>query len=476
MSGGLPREVKLVIGLLLAGAFVMILNETIMSVALPTLMVQFSIDASTAQWLTTGFLLTMAVVIPTTGLVLQRFSTRAVFIAALATFTVGTALSAAAPGFVVLLVGRVIQAMGTAVILPLMTTTVLTLVPAERRGRTMGLLSIVIAVAPAVGPTFSGLILDALGWRWMFLTVLPIAAVVLIVGAVFVQDFSVRRRTPFDVLSIALSILGFGGLVYGLSAIGKAGAAGSAVSPVVPLAVGIVALVAFVLRQISLQRRDGALLDLRPFTVRAFTLGTIMIVVSMSALFGTLILLPIYLQDVMGIGTLQTGLALLPGGVAMGIMAPFVGRAFDRIGPRPLVIPGSMVIALALLGMFLLTPSSSLTQVIITHVVLNLGLGLVMTPVMTSALGALRNELYSHGSAITNTLQQLAGAAGTALFITVMTVATASASRSGLDPVAAQAQGIHTAFLAGAVLATVAVALSFTIKRSTATTSTASLH
>ncbi|WP_235866070.1 MDR family MFS transporter [Serinibacter arcticus] len=464
-SDRLPRPLKLVIGLLLAGAFVMILNETIMSVALPTLMVEFSVDAATAQWLTTGYLLTMAVVIPTTGLMLQRYSTRAVFVAALTLFTIGTLLCAVAPSFSLLVAGRVVQAIGTAIILPLMTTTVLTLVPVSRRGSTMGLISIVIAVAPAVGPTFSGFILDSLGWQWMFLTVLPIALVVLAVGAVLVKDFSARRSTPFDALSVVLSAVGFGGLVFGLSAIGKGGSTQGSMSPIVPLIAGVVALAVFVLRQISLQRRDAALLDLRPFRVRAFSLGIVMIMVSMLGLFGTLILLPIYLQQVMGLGTLQTGLALLPGGLAMGILAPFVGRAYDRIGPRPLVVPGSFVVALALLGMYLLNDSSTLTQIITTHVVLNIGLGLVMTPLLTTTLGSLRSELYSHGSAITNTLQQLAGAAGTALFITVMTAVSNSALSEGTDPVAAQAAGIHAAFLWGAVLAAIAALLSFTVKR-----------
>ncbi|GAB3212780.1 MDR family MFS transporter [Marinactinospora thermotolerans] len=466
----LPRQVKVVLGLLLVASFVVILNETIMSVALPRLMVELEITAATAQWLTTGFLLTMAVVIPTTGLILQRFTTRSVFITAMSLFTVGTLLAALAPGFGVLLAGRVIQASGTAVMLPLMTTMVLNFVPASRRGRTMGLITVVIAVAPAVGPTFSGLILSALSWRWLFLVVLPIALLSLALGAALVKNITVPKRVRFDVLSIVLSALAFGGLIYGLSSIGESTQGHAPIPPLIPIGVGVAALALFVLRQLRLQRDDAALLDLRPFRSRAFVLGVVVLLVSMGALFGTLVLLPIYLQNVLGLTTLQTGLMLLPGGLTMGLIAPVIGRLFDRVGPRPLVIPGTFVVAGALGLMTLLDESSPIALVLTIHVSLNIGLGFVMTPLMTSALGSLERSLYSHGSAIVNTLQQLAGAAGTALFITIMTTGTAAGLTAGLDQVAAQASGIHTAFLWGAGLALVAAAASFLVRRPSGST------
>ncbi|WP_413452872.1 MDR family MFS transporter [Georgenia phoenicis] len=463
----IPAQVKLVIGILLVASFVMILNETVMSVAIPRLMDEFTVTAATAQWLTTAFMLTMAVVIPTTGLILTRFSTRSVFLAAMGTFTVGTGIAAVAPVFPVLVAARVIQASGTAVMLPLLITTVLTFVPVSRRGRTMGLISIVIAVAPAVGPTFSGFILANLGWRWMFLTVLPIAAIALVVGGSLVKNITTPRAVPVDLLSIVLSALAFGGTIYGLSSIGEAVEGGAAVSPAVPLAVGVLALALFTWRQLGLQREDAALLDLRPFRSRTFTVSLLMMLISMGALFGTLILLPIFLQNVMELSTLETGLVLLPGGLTMGLIAPIIGRLYDRVGPRPLVIPGSVVVATALGLMTLLSAGSQTWHIMAIHVLLSVGLGFLMTPLMTSALGSVRPALYSHGSAILNTLQQLAGGAGTALFITVMSTRTAAGVADGLGPVAAQAGGIHDAFLCGAALAVVAVAFSFLVKKPT---------
>ncbi|MGW0665001.1 MDR family MFS transporter [Streptodolium elevatio] len=460
----MPRHVKIAIGLPIMAAFVMILNETVMSVALPKLMDEFSVNASSAQWLTTGYLLTMAVVIPTSGLILQRFTTRAVFLSATSLFAAGTLLAGIAPAFGVLLVARVIQASGTALILPLLMTTIMTLVPAARRGRTMGLVTIVIAVAPAVGPTFSGLILKSLSWRWLFLSVLPIAVLALVVGAVMVRNAGEPKPVRFDPLSVLLSAVAFGGLIYGLSAIGESAAGHAPVPPAVPLVIGAVALALFVLRQMSLQRDDAALLDLRTFRTRSFVVGIIVLLFAMAALFGALILLPLYLQNVRDLSTLKTGLTLLPGGLAMGLCGPVVGRLADRFGPRPLVIPGTMIMAAGLGMMGAIDLHTHIAYVITTHVLTCIGIGFAMTPLMTSALGSLDAHLYSHGSAILNTLQQFSGAAGTALFVTVMTKSANSSADSGATSVEAQATGIQDAFLWGAGLGILAVAVSFLVR------------
>ncbi|WP_374200038.1 MDR family MFS transporter [Arthrobacter sp. zg-Y1110] len=461
-----PRT-KTVIGLLLVSSFVVILNETIMSVALPRLMADLDITAGTAQWLTTGFMLTMAVVIPATGFLLQRFSMRGLFLTAMSLFSAGTLLAALAPGFGTLLGGRIIQASGTAIMLPLLMTTVLNAVPAHRRGQMMGTISIVIAVAPAIGPTVSGIILNALDWRWMFWLVLPIALLSLGLGAMKIENLTETKRVPFDVLSIVLSTFAFGGLIFGLSSIGEA-AQGKELMPLwIPLAVGVLAMAGFVLRQLVLQRTDRALMDLRTFASKPFVVAIVMVLVSMMALFGCLIVLPLYLQNVLGLDTLSTGLLLLPGGAVMAILSPIVGNLFDRFGPRPLVVPGALVLSGALWGMTLLTEETPVGLVILLHCLLNAGLGFIFTPLFTSALGSLDKSLYSHGSAIINTLQQLAGAAGTAVFITLMTTGTTAALADGASAVSAAASGVHTAFFWGAVVSLVAVAASFLVRRPT---------
>lgn len=455
-----------VISLLVVAAFVVILNETTMGVALTPIMEDLGITASTGQWLTTGFLLTMAIVIPLTGFLLSRFTIRQVFFTAMSLFALGTLVAALAPSFGLLLTGRVIQASGTGVMMPLLFTTVLNIVPASHRGRMMGVITIVIAVAPAIGPTVSGLILSTLTWHAIFWIVLPIALLAIALGAVWVRNVTeTNPHARFDVLSVVLSALGFGGLIFGLSSIGES-ASGHAPVPVwIPLTIGAAALIVFVLRQLKLQQTDGALLDLRTFQSRTFSLAVALVAVLFSAMFGSLILLPIYLQQVLGLDTLEVGLMLLPGGVLMGVMAPIVGNLFDRFGPTPLVIPGLIIAAGALWGMTTFDELSPTWWVVVVHVVLNLGLGLTFTPLMTSALGSLPRKLYPYGSAIVGTVQQVAGAAGTALFVTLLSVTAAATIAEGGDAVTASAQGVHAAFFVGACVASVAVVLGFFVRK-----------
>jgi DHA2 family lincomycin resistance protein-like MFS transporter len=459
-----------VIWLLLAAAFVVILNETIMSVALRELMIDLQIDARAAQWLTTAFMLTMAVVIPITGFLLQRFNTRPVFIAAMSLFSAGTLMAALAPGFEVLLAARVVQASGTAIMMPLLMTTLMTLVPAAERGKTMGNVSIVISVAPAIGPTISGLILNSLSWRWMFWLVLPIALVMLLVGIRRVQNVTEPRRVPIDVLSVVLSAFGFGGLIYGLSKVGASTEPGTdaalAQLPMwIALAVGAVALIAFVVRQLRLQRTDRALLDLRTFLSPVFTVSIAMMAVMMVALFGTIILLPIYMQQVLGLEPVQVGLLLLPGGLLMGLLAPFVGRLYDKFGAAVLLVPGSIIVSAVLWMLTMVTENTSPFMLLAAHLTLSAGLALVFTPLFTSALGAVRPHLYSHGSAILGTVQQVAGAVGTALFITIMSTQAAVLASGGAAAAPAVAGGVRAAFLAGAIVSLLAVVAAFFIRK-----------
>lgn len=458
-----PRE-QLAIWLLLGSAFTVILNETIMGVALPKLMAGLHITAAAGQWLTTAFLLTMSVVIPITGMLIQRLTTRTLFITAMTLFTVGTLVCATAPGFAILLVGRVVQASGTAIMMPLLMTAITTLVPEHHRGQLMGRVAIVMSVAPALGPTVSGLILQWLEWRWLFIFMLPIAGTALLLGTLRMPNVGEQRIARIDLLSVLLSALGFGGLVYGLSAVGERASGGTTVDPLLPVAVGAVALGFFVWRQLVLQKSDNALLDLRTLQVKPFALSVILFMFASIALFGSLILLPIYMQNVLGYATLESGLVLLPGGLLMGLLGPYVGRLVDQRGARFVLVPGMIVTALSLWSMGLFTDNTTIWQVLITHIGLSLGLSGVFTPLFSVSLGSLPSQLASHGSAIISTVQQVAGAAGTALFVTVMTLVASSVagSHTAIDP-HALAAGTRVAFLMGGAASTVGVVLAFFI-------------
>lgn len=454
----MSRESVTIISTLLVATFVVILNETIMNVALQRLMVDLRVDAPTVQWLSTGFMLTMAVVIPTTGFILQSLSTRAVFMLAMGLFAGGTALAAVAPGFEVLLLARIVQAGGTAIMLPLLMTTILTLVPLAKRGAVMGNVSIAISVAPAMGPTVSGLILEHFTWRFMFVFVLPVALAALAIGAKYLTNVGKPEKARLDVLSVILTVPAFGGLVYGLSQIGggHGGQAGPSAGAIAALVIGVAALTVFVLRQVRLQKAAAPLLDLRAFKFRMFTVSVLLMVVAMMALFGGVILLPLYLQQVRGLGSLETGLALLPGGLAMGLLGPVIGRAFDKVGPLPLTITGSVLMVVTLWQFSMLDAGTAVWWIVTLHVGLSFGLALLFTPAFTTGLNPLPPHLYSHGSAIMSTTQQVAGAAGTALLVSIFAVVSAT---SGL------VAGMSAAFLTATVIALAAVVLSAMMRK-----------
>lgn len=453
-----PRDVTIVMSLLIASAFVFILNETTLVVALPVLMDRFEVSAALGQWLTTGFLLTLAVVIPMTGYLLQRLTTRQVFITSLGLFLTGCIMAAAAPTFMVILAGRIVQASGTGLMLPLLMTSVMSLIPPEHRGSMMGLIGVVIAAAPALGPTVSGLILQTLGWRWVFGLMVPLSLVALVLGVVLIRNVGEVRRGRLDLLSVVLSVLGFGGVVVGLSGLGEAsGEPGALVWALGGLVVGLVALAFFVWRQVVLQRSGTPLLDLRTLNERHFRLSLLVVVLAMAAMLGSMIMLPMYLQNVRGFGTLVSGLVMLPGGLVMAVMSRIVGNLYDQVGSRPLILPGALGLAAAAWAMVTFTQQTPLWFIIATQMVVMMSLGLLFTPMFSDGLGALTPDLHSHGSALMNTLQQVSGAAGTALAITALSIGSAAAAST--DPVRSLMSGVHASYLCGAVVSLGVVAV-----------------
>jgi len=449
-----PGEVITIV-VLVFSAFVAILSEMVLGVALPHVMRDLGISATTGQWLTTGYALTLAVIIPTTGYVMQRFQLRPIFLISVGLFSLGTAIAAAAPGFELLLTGRIVQALGTAVLVPLLLTTTIGLVDPSRRGQTMALVTAVTAVAPAVGPAFSGLVLAHLGWRWLFIIVLPIALLGLVIGAVKMPNLSTPRRTSFDTMSLVLAAIGFGALVYGLATAGESSGGQPSASALVALPLGVLGIAAFVLRQLRLQRRDAALLDLRIFTYPAFARPVIAFVFLVMGAFALSTLLPLVLQESLGLGSLETGLLMAPGGATIAIVSMVVGRHYDRIGARGLVIPGVVVVSAGWWFMSTFTQHTSVWVVLATYVVICAGQAFAWVAIFTLSLGALPNTLAAHGSAALNTVQQLAGAAGLAVLIAVL-----SAYTGGTDA-AAIAHGARAAFTVGAIIALVALVTTF---------------
>lgn len=458
----LGADVVLVLTVLVITAFVMMVNETSLSVALPTIMADFAVTAATAQWLLTGVLLTMAVIMPATGWIIDRFTTRQVFFFAIIMFLLGTVVAAISPTFGIMLLARVFQAVGTAVIIPLMMTVAMTVVPPARRGAIMGIIAVVMAVGPALGPTYAGLVLSNFDWHMIFWLLVPLIVVAGALGAWKMHNIGELKPTPFDVLSLILSAFAFGGLVYGLSSIGIIVEGGRAANIALGVtAVGIIALAFFVWRQLRLAKAGKALLDLRPLANRNFTFAVIILLTGQAALLGVVNTLPLYLQGALLTGALIAGVVNLPGGLLETVMAPVAGNLFDRVGARPLIIPGAVITAGSLFFLaFITTDSTPVWLIVVFYAVLSLGISFLFSPLMTTALGSLSSSLYSHGSAILNTLLQLVGAAGTAVMIAIYSYF----SQAGDQSPAAQAEGAAMAFLVSGCVALVGVLFTFFVR------------
>lgn len=462
------RRGPIVISLII-GAFVAILNETLLGNALPDLMKEFEVGATTIQWLSTAYMLVIGVLVPITALLQQWFTTRQMFLSAMSLFFVGTVISAFAPEFGVLLTGRVVQAMGTGLMLPVLMNTILVIFPVEKRGAAMGLIGLVIMFAPAIGPTLSGLIIDALDWRWLFYLVLPLAAFSIIFAAVFLRNVTDLTKPKVDIISILLSTLGFGGIVYGFS---KAGESGWGDTEVVwSLAVGGLALLLFIWRQLVVKE---PILDLRAFKYPMFSLVTVLLFVVMMTMFSTMTILPMFLQSALLLTAFKSGLLMLPGSVINGIMAPVSGKLFDKFGPRVLVIPGLALMALSVWMFTGIDTDVSKGYVIFIHIVMLIGISMVMMPAQTTGLNQLPRHLYPHGTAILNTLQQVSGAIGTALFISIMSTGSKNYLAGSSDPdapaekVAGLMAGLHDAFWIGFIVAVVALVVGLFIRRTKA--------
>lgn len=451
-----PGRTPLVIKLLVAATFVVILNETTLVNAVPRLMTDFKITETTAQWSLTVFMLTMAAVIPVTGWFLQRVTTRAAYATAMLTFSVGTLVAALAPTFGVLLVGRVVQAGGTAVMMPLLMTTLMTVVAAEDRGRVMGQVTLAMSCAPALGPAVSGVLLHFGSWRLIFAVVLPIAVLVGFFGLRQLENVGETNRSPISWLSVVLAAGGFSTFVFGLSKVGNA----EWPEPALLIGAGVVLIAAFAGYQLFLQRSDRPLMDLRTLKVRNFTVSLILMSAGFMAFLGSMLLLPLYLQNLRGLSELETGLLVMPGGLTMGLLGPQVGKVFDRIGARPLVIPGSVVMVALLFALSRIGVDTPYAVLVALHVALMASLATIFTPVFTIGLGDLAPQLYSHGSSLLGTLQQVAGAIGTALLVVIMTNRTESLAESGSSPADAFMGGLQWAFFAGAVIGLVVIAMS----------------
>ncbi|GAE93575.1 multidrug and toxin extrusion [Gracilibacillus boraciitolerans JCM 21714] len=443
---------------LISGAFIAILNQTLLGTALPHIMKDINIDAATAQWLQSIFMLVNGIMIPITAFLIERFTTRALFLTAMGSFALGTLVAAIAPGFTILMVGRVLQAAGAGIMMPLMQTIMFLVFPIEKRGAAMGMFGLVISFAPAIGPTLSGWLVEHFPWRSLFYVVLPIAIIDIIVAYKILVNVTKQTFPKVDITSIILSTLGFGGLLYGFSMAGDVNHGWFSPLVYLPLIVGAITLFFFIKRQLRLTK---PILEFRIFKYKIFTLTTGIGMISFLAMIGGAIILPIMMQDYLGFTALESGLALLPGAVLMGLMNPITGRVFDKYGGKWLAIIGLGLLTVTTFLFSILTTETSLLYITVVNAVRMFGIAMVMMPVTTAGLNQLPADLIPHGTAMNNTMRQMSGAIGTALLVSIMiSQAIPNEGLSGM------VYGANMSFFAAGLISAVGFVLAFFIKNS----------
>lgn len=462
-SLGITRKQLFTLAIIVFGTFVAVLNSTVVSPALPNIMAEMSIDAATAQWLTTGFTLVNAIMIPITAFLQDKFSTRLLFAVSMGVFTVGSVLAGWGPNFAVLLAGRLVQAAGEGILMPLTGTVLLLMFPVERRGTAMGIFGVILAFAPAFGPTAAGFVVDNANWHIMFYAIAALSLIVTLLGAFMLEKSAgMNPAATLDVASVILSTLGFGGLLYGLSDIGSNGV--TVLGSVIGL-VGIAALILFFYRQLHM---ETPMLELRVLSNRTFAISTIITMIIQGALMAGGILLPIYLQTYRGFSATVSGLVLMPGAITMGVMGLIAGRLFDKRGPRRLAIIGTGVLTLFTFALMFLDDSISPLTIAIIYTVRLFALSLVNMPIGTWGMNALENRLINHGNSVSNTFRQVAGSMGTAVIISISTIVT-QASLNSMDATHAGIHGVNMAFMTAACLCLVGFILTVIFVRETKT-------
>ncbi|CAG7626112.1 Multidrug export protein EmrB [Paenibacillus allorhizosphaerae] len=453
---------------LLICGFVGMFSETALNIAISNLMEVFGISAATAQWLTTGFLLTLGILMPMTGLLLQWFTTRQLFIGSLVSSIVGTLIAALAFNFEMLMVARVLQAAGMGLLIPLMFNTILVVYPTEKRGAAMGFVGLVIMFAPAIGPTVAGLLIEYFTWHYIFWLSLPFLVIGLLVGLKYLENVTEVTRPRIDPLSVAFSTIGFGGVVFGFSKAGEGTEGWTGAVVVVSIVIGMVALAVFVLRQLFMRE---PMMNLRVFKYPMFIVGLLMILSCMMIILSSMIILPMYLQKGMRLSAFAAGLMLLPGSALNGILSPQMGRLFDKYGPKWLVIPGLVIVAAMLWFFSGITPASSIAFIVALHIGLMVGISMVWMPAQTNGLNQLPPELYPHGTAVMNTLQQVAGAIGTAIAISILTngmekyLHDSPAPNEMTEMAKAMTLGSQNVFLFAMIVTMIGLATAFFIRR-----------
>lgn len=442
--------------ILLFGTFLSFLNQTLMNVALPSVMKDFDITAAQGQWLSNGYMLISGVMIPATAFLIDRFKTRHLYLTSMIVFTLGTFIASISINYPMLIAGRMIQALGAGPISPLMTVVIMNMFPVQSRGKAMGFIGLAMNFAPAIGPTLSGWIVQSYDWRSIFYVILPLGIINILVAIFALKNFGEQTYPKFNFLGIVLSTIGLGTLLLGFSNAGD--------KPWLTFNVAGFVLIGLVVTGLFIYQQTHTKLPMLNFSVfkhRIFTLSSITNFVVIMGLYGGMILLPLYIQNVRGVSPMTSGMVLLPGAIIMAIMSPITGALYDRIGARYLSFTGLIILSIGTFMFTLIDMNTTVIYLAIMQGVRSFGLGLALMPIQTDALNDLPLELMSHGSAMYNTIRQIAGSLGTALLVTIMSISTSNfaAENVGISIEEATLYGIQIAYIVVTAISVVAAVM-----------------
>lgn len=446
-------NVKAIMFVLLLGGFIALFNETILNVAFPKLMVEMHVSASTVQWLTTGYVLVVGILVPITAFLMHTFTTKQLYVGAICLFLFGTLCAVFSNSFTTLLISRLVQALGTGMLIPIMMNSALVITPPEKHGSVMGLCASVLTLGPALGPTVSGLLLQFFSWHSLFILLIPILIICILGGLTFLQNTSIITKPKIDYLSIVLSSIGFAGFIYAVSSAGTS----SLLSTVIIFAIGIAALIFYGRRQLSLKQ---PMLEIRAFKYPIFTMGIFLIIIIQMFQFSINMIIPLLMQNGLKTSSFTSALVLLPAILISAVLTPLTGKIYDKVGGKVLIPTGFVVMFVFTFLLSRVTPSSSILQITIMYCLIMVGLSMSMTPSQTTALNQLPPKNNPDGVAILNTAMQLAGALGSALFVGIMTAFQTSYLKTSHDGVKAIFNGFSHSVTVAAVLMAIGFVLS----------------
>lgn len=424
------------------------LLSTAMTTALPNVVEYFGISTAVGQWITSGYSLAMGMIMPLTAFLITRFPTKKLYLTGIAGFMLGLLLSIFAGNFGLMMVGRVLQACGNGILMTAAQVIILTVYPVEKKGTMMGTYGLATTAAPVVAPTIAGLMIDAFGWKSIFYVALAIMAVSLVISSIVFEDVLELQEKKFDVISFVESIAAFGGITLGIGNISAFGLI--SIEAGLPLAVGAVVCVIFVIRQCRLEK---PFLDVRILSNRNYSVSVIASMVLYLVMMGSSVMMPLYVQSVMGYSAVTSGLVTLPGSLATAIVSPFAGKLYDEMGIKKIFVAGSAALIISNIGMYFLTMDTPLWTAAALNVIRNIAIGSLMMPLLTWGTSNVHPVKMADASSLLTSLRTIAGSIGSAVFVGIMTaVSAASADVYGSG---AMMHGMNVSFLwmtAGAVV------------------------